>query len=137
MKDRGINESFRASYEQALTKISEGLGKPKFTKKRDAINQRIGRLKEKCKRVSAHYQIDMKVDEARDRVTALPWNDQTQPASKQTHPGDYKSRTTLTDWNDESLWRTYSGLADPESVFRILKSELGIRLGLSSPRRSL
>ncbi len=27
------------------------------------MNQRIGRLKEKCKRVSAHYRIDMEVDE--------------------------------------------------------------------------
>ena len=30
--------------------------KSNCTKKRDAIHQRIGRLKEKCQRVSAHYQ---------------------------------------------------------------------------------
>jgi transposase len=127
MKDQSINESFREKYEQELKKISEGLQKPRFTKKRDALSQRIGRLKEKCKRVSAHYRIDMKVDETTGLVSALTWEYQPQPASKQTHPGVYNLRTTLTDWNDEDLWRTYTMLTDLESVFRSLKSELGMR----------
>jgi len=127
MKDQSINERFRAKYEQELEKISEGLQKPSFTKKRDAIHQRIGRLKEKCRRVSAHYQIELKVDEASGLVTALTWDYQPQPASKQTHPGVYKLRTTLTTWDDETLWRTYTMLTDLESVFRSLKSELGMR----------
>jgi transposase len=127
MKDQSINESFREKYERELKKISEGLHKPNTIKKRDAINQRIGRLKEKCKRVSAHYRIDMKVDEASELVTELTWTYQPQPASKQTHPGVYKLRTTLTDWTDETLWRTYTMLTDLESVFRSLKSELGMR----------
>ena len=127
MKDQSINESFREKYEQELKKISEGLQKPRFTKKRDALSQRIGRLKEKCKRVSAHYRIDMTVDETTGLVSALTWEYQPQPASKQTHPGVYNLRTTLTDWNDEDLWRTYTMLTDLESVFRSLKSELGMR----------
>ena len=127
IKDQSINESFRAKYEEELEKISAGLQKPNFAKKRDAIHQRIGRLKEKCKRVSAHYQIDLQVDEATGRVTALTWDYAPQPASKQTHPGVYKLRTTLTDWGDQTLWRTYTMLTDLESVFRSLKSELGMR----------
>jgi transposase len=127
MKDQSINESFRAKYEQELNKISDGLQKPRFTKKRDVIHERIGRLKEKCKRVSTHYQIDLKVDEASGLVTALTWNYQPQPASKQTHPGVYKLRTTQILWDDETLWRTYTMLTDLESVFRSLKSELGMR----------
>jgi len=126
-KDQGINERFRKKYEAELIKISEGLQKPRSTKKRDAINQRLGRLKEKCKRVSAHYQIEMQVDEATDHITALTWEYRPQAASKQTDPGVYKLRTTLTDWDDESLWRTYTMLTDLESVFKSLKSELGMR----------
>lgn len=38
-----------------------------------------------------------------------------------------KLRTTLIDWDDEALWRTYTMLTDLESVFRSLKSELGMR----------
>jgi transposase len=127
MKDESINENFRKKYEQELRKISEGLRQPRTTKKRDALSQRIGRLKEKCKRVSAHYQIDLKVDKTTGLVSELTWEYQPQPASKQTHPGVYKLRTTLTDWDDEALWRTYTMLTDLESVFRSLKSELGMR----------
>lgn len=127
MKDQSINESFRAKYEKSLEEISAGLQKPNFTKKRDAINQRIGRLKEKYKRVSAHYQIDLQVDETSRLVTALTWDYQPQSASKQTHPGVYKLRTTQIHWNDETLWRTYTMLTDLESVFRSLKSEFGMR----------
>ena len=127
MKDKSINTSFQEKYEQELNKINEGLHKPRTTKKRDPINQRIGRLKEKYKRVSSHYQINLKTNEATGLVTELTWDYQPQTASKQTHPGVYKLRTTLTDWDDETLWRTYTMLTDLESVFRSLKSELGMR----------
>lgn len=125
--DQGINENFRKKYEAELRKISKGLSKPGFTKKRDALNQRLGRLKEKCKRVSAHYRLEMQVVQASDQVTSLTWTYQPLAESKQTHPGVYKLRTTLTQWGDEELWRTYTMLTDLESVFRSLKSELGMR----------
>jgi transposase len=127
MKDQSINESFKAKYEKELKKISDGLSKPRCSKKRDAIHQRIGRLKEKNKRVSQHYQLSIKVNEESGLVTELTWDFQPQPESKQTHPGVYKLRTTLTDWEDEVIWRTYTMLTDLESVFRSLKSELGMR----------
>jgi transposase len=127
MKDQSINESFKAKYEKELKKISDGLSQPRCNKKRDAIHQRIARLKEKNKRVSQHYQLDIKVNEKSGLVTELKWDFQPQPESKQTHPGVYKLRTTLTDWEDEVIWRTYTMLTDLESVFRSLKSELGMR----------
>jgi transposase len=127
MKDDSINGHFREKYEEELKAISEGLHKPRCTKKRNAVCERIGRLKEKCKRVSAHYEIKMEVDEATGLVTQLTWDYKPQQNSKQTHPGVYKLRTTLTDWDDENLWRTYTMLTDLESVFRSLKSELGMR----------
>ena len=126
-KDEGINVRFREKYEAELGKINAGLNKPRYTKKRDAINERIGRLKEKCKRVSAHYRLEMTVTEGTDQVTSLRWHYEPLPSSKQTDPGVYKLRTTLTDWEDETLWRTYTMLTDLESVFRSLKSELGMR----------
>ena len=44
-----------------------------------------------------------------------------------THPGVYCLRSNQTDWDEESLWRTYTTLTDVEAVFRSLKSELGLR----------
>jgi transposase len=127
MKDKSINTSFQKKYELELNKINEGLHKPRTTKKHGPVNQRIGRLKEKYKRISSHYQISLTTDESTGLVTELTWDYQPQPASKQTHPGVYQLRTTLTDWDDETLWRTYTMLTDLESVFRSLKSELGLR----------
>jgi len=112
VKDKSINTGFQEKYEQELNKINEGLHKPRTTKNRDPINQRIGRLKEKYKRVSGHYQINLQTNEATGLVTQLTWDYQPQPASKQTHPGVYKLRTTLTDWDDETLWRTYTMLTE-------------------------
>ena len=44
-----------------------------------------------------------------------------------THPGVYCLRSNETGWDEEQLWRTYIMLTDLESVFRSLKSELGMR----------
>ena len=44
-----------------------------------------------------------------------------------THPGVYCLRSNQTDWDEETLWRTYVTLTDIEAVFRSLKSELGLR----------
>jgi len=44
-----------------------------------------------------------------------------------THPGVYCLRTNVLDWDEQKLWQTYSMLTDIKSVFRSLKSELGLR----------
>ena len=44
-----------------------------------------------------------------------------------THPGVYCLRGNVTDWDEATLWRTYTTLTDVEAVFRTLKSELGLR----------
>ena len=49
-----------------------------------------------------------------------------------THPGVYCLRSNQTDWDEETLWRTYITLTDLEAVFRSLKSELGPTPDLSS-----
>jgi transposase len=36
-------------------------------------------------------------------------------------------RTNQDQWDEETLWRTYTMLTDLEAVFRCLKSELGLR----------
>ena len=44
-----------------------------------------------------------------------------------THPGVYCLRTNELQWDEATLWRTYTMLTDLEAVFRSLKSELGLR----------
>jgi len=49
------------------------------------------------------------------------------PHSRVSHPGVYCLRTNQNDWDEVTLWRTYTMLTDLEAVFRSLKSELGLR----------
>jgi len=126
-KDGAINESFRQKFEEELTKLAAGLSKPRCTKKRDKVNQRIGRLKQRYQRVGQHYRIELKLDEKKDTVTGIEWYFEPQPGSKHSHPGVYTLRSNQMDWDDEKLWRTYTMLTDLEAVFRSLKSELGMR----------
>ena len=37
-----------------------------------------------------------------------------------THPGVYCLRSSETDWDEDTLWRTYTTLIDVEAVFRTL-----------------
>ncbi len=126
-KDTAINESFRKKFEAELEKLAAGLSKPRCTKKRDKINQRIGRLKQRYPRVGQHYRIELNLDEKKDIVTGIEWHFEPVENSKLSHPGVYTLRSNQTDWDDEKLWRTYTMLTDLEAVFRSLKSELGMR----------
>ena len=46
---------------------------------------------------------------------------------RETLPGVYCLRTNQEQWDETTLWRTYTMLTDLEAVFRCLKSELGLR----------
>ena len=126
-KDAAIDQHFRERFEEELTGIAAGLQKKGYTKKRDRLNERIGRLKERFKRISSHYRIELTGNDSAETVSELNWYYEPSPTSKQNHPGVYCLRSNQTDWDAETLWRTYTMLTDLESVFRSLKSELGLR----------
>jgi hypothetical protein len=60
-------------------------------------------------------------------VTAITWVKNIKPGSAAAHPGVYCLRTTLVDQDNATLWRTYIMLTELESVFRSLKTDLGLR----------
>ncbi len=126
-KEKGILERFSRRFEQGLTRISEGLSRPRTPKGVGKVRERIGRLKEQSRGMAQHYTIEVLTDESGQKATGLTWKRQPRPGSMATHPGVYCLRSNQTDWDEESLWRTYTLLTDVEAVFRSLKSELGLR----------
>ena len=60
-------------------------------------------------------------------VSAITWTKRVKPGTAAAHPGVYCLRTTLVEQDDATLWRTYSMLTNLESVFRSLKTDLGLR----------
>ena len=126
-KEKAIAERLAKRFEKALTTLSEGLSRPRTQKRIDKIWQRIGRLKEKSRGVAQHYDIDVTSSEDGTQALAITWRRRPVNGSMLTHPGVYCLRSNQTDWDEETLWRTYITLTDLEAVFRSLKSELGLR----------
>ena len=120
-------ERFATGFENGLKKIAEGLAKPRGEKRHGKLLERIGRLKEKSRGASQHYQVELMTDESGKLATGLTWNKVPVDGTMVTHPGVYCLRSNETGWDEEKLWRTYTMLTDLESVFRSLKSELGLR----------
>jgi transposase len=125
-KENAMTKQFAERFEQGLSKLVEGLSKPRSEKRYEKIQQRIGSLKAKSHGVSQHYQIDVATDADGKKVTGITWRQEPLTGSMWTHPGVYCLRSNEVDWNEETLWRTYIMLTDLEAVFRSMKSELGM-----------
>jgi transposase len=126
-KEQAMQDRARERFEQALQKLHDGLSRKGTTKKYGKIMERIGRLREKYSRAAQHYHINVDHDPDSDNATAIRWQRREKPQSQATDPGIYALRTDLIDWDEATLWNTYTLLTDLEAVFRSLKSELGLR----------
>ena len=72
-------------------------------------------------------EVELDTDESSERATAVRFTRRPVGGTMMTHPGVYCLRSSETDWDEATLWRTYFTLADLEAVFRSLNSELGLR----------
>jgi Transposase DDE domain len=126
-KETAMVTRFTQGFEAGLQKIVAGLQKPRAEKRHDKILERIGRLQEKSRGASQHYTVTLVTDAAGKTVTSLSWEKSLVSGTMATHPGVYCLRSNEMTWDEERLWRTYTMLTDLESVFRSLKSELGLR----------
>ena len=125
-KESSMTARFCKTFEDGLQKLADGLNKPRCTKNKDKLLQRIGRLQQKSHGIGQHYTINLSTNE-NNIVTALTWERIPVSGSQLTHPGVYCLRTNELAWDETTLWRTYTMLTDLEAVFRSLKSELGMR----------
>ena len=91
-KERGIVERFSRRFEQGLTRLSEGLSRPRTHKGIEKVRERR-RLKEQSRGVAQHYTIEVLTDESGRKATALTWKRQPRQGSMATHPGVYCLRS--------------------------------------------
>jgi hypothetical protein len=126
-EETAIAARFATSFEAGLEKLAAGLAKPRGQKKLAEIQQRIGRLKEKSRGVSQHYEIVVTPDETGEKAASIAWTKTPVEGSMPTHPGVCCLRSNETTWDAETLWHTYTMLTDLEAVFRGLESEPGLR----------
>ncbi len=126
-KDRAIDEAKSAGFEAVLLKLQAGLSKPRGTRDVGKIMERLGRAKQRYSRAAQHYQVEVTKNDTGKLVSAITWTKRIKPGSAAAHPGVYCLRTTLVALDNATLWRTYTMLTNLESVFRSLKTDLGLR----------
>ena len=126
-KERAIDAAKTAGFEAVLLKLQAGLGKPRGTRDVAKIMERLGRAKQRYSRAAQHYQVEVTKDDTGTQVRAITWTKRIKPGSAAAHPGVYCLRTTLIELDNATLWRTYTMLTNLESVFRSLKTDLGLR----------
>ncbi len=129
-KDRAIDTAKATGLEAALAKLQASLTKPKgktSTQDVGTFMQRLGRAKQRFARAAQHCEITVTTDPEGKLVTAITWVKSIKPGSTAARPGVYCLRTTLVEQDNATLWRTYTMLTNLESVFRSLKTDLGLR----------
>jgi transposase len=121
-----MKQSFRKRFEDELKKVSEGILKPRGRKKFTKVLERIGRLKEKHKRISGCYEINVVPSEDKTIATAIEWKVIDEKMSDKL-TGSYFLRTNLVTMGAKELWQLYNTLRGVEDAFRFMKSSLGLR----------
>ena len=126
-KEQAIGQLFSKRFEEAMQNLSDGLTVPKRLKKYDKVVEKIGRLKEKFSKAAKLYTISVEQDKKSGNACKIIWQLKPAQDTTDTYPGVYCLRTNQSDWDETTLWKTYTMLTDLEAVFRSLKSELGLR----------
>ena len=100
-KEQAIRNRFHVRMEEALNTLHAGLNKKGTIKKYTKILERIGRLREKNRRVAQDYRIEVIADDEQKNAIRIEWQRKPQRAQKDQHCGVYCLRTNIPDWSEE------------------------------------
>ena len=121
IKETGIQNRFERRFEEELTKVHNALSKKHGTKNYDKVIEKIGRLKERYKRIARRYEITVVKND--NLATSVAW----QRKKEDHHPGMYALRSNRLDFTEQEFFDIFCLLTDIEDAFRSMKSELGLR----------
>ena len=122
-KEQGIKSLFQQRLEEELIKAHSALSKKNGTKRYEKVIEKIGRLKERFKRVAHCYEVIVEKDPETNKAKAINWH----LKETENNNGLYVLRTNKADLTEEQIWNIYNTLTDIEDAFRCMKSELGLR----------
>lgn len=123
IKETGIKTLFERRFEEKLTQMQNALFRKGGTKKYDKVLERIGKFKEKYRRVAKRYEIQVEKDDKSGNAINISWQmKQIDDAS-----GYYILRTNQVDLSGKGVFEIFNMLLDVEDAFRSMKSELGLR----------
>jgi transposase len=121
-KEESMSGKLTKRFVEGLANIKSSLSKKRGVKQEGAVNQRIGRLRQKYPSISKLYSIELKIDEnktVRDIIY--------EQSKQDKEAGVYFIRSSQNQLTEELIWEIYNILRDLESAFRCLKTDLDIR----------
>lgn len=121
-----MKQSFKKRFEVDLVKLASGLAKPKGRKKYTKVLERVGRLKEKHKRISGCYEVTVQAADDGINAVSVDWKIIEEKMNEKL-TGHYFLRTNLVGMGPKELWSLYNTLRGVEDAFRFMKSSLGLR----------
>jgi transposase len=121
-KEVSMGNKLTKRFVQGLEDIKASLSKKRGIKQESAVNQRIGRLRQKYPSISKLYKIELKVDE--NKIVSDILYEQSIPEKE---AGVYFIRSSQKQITEELIWEIYNILREMESTFRCLKTDLDIR----------
>src|SRR2546428_8448878 len=123
-----MHARFTQRIETGLHTLAARVARARQLLDRGQLERQIGRLLDRTPRAAGRYTIELAPDPTRPAGLALQGAARREWTEWARHSeGCYVLRTNITDWDAETLWRTYVQLTDAEAAFRIQKSELSIR----------
>jgi transposase len=126
-KEEAMYERRCNLFEEGLGAIAAGIHKKGGTKKRDKVNERIGRLKQRFNAVWSDYEISLGYTD-KETVTSVEWKkDAGKQKTSESKHGKYIIQTDLDQEKEENIWEFYNVIRTVEETFRVLKSDLDIR----------
>ncbi len=125
VKEQSMADKLEARFIDELKSLQDGLAKKGTTKKIEKVWERLGRIKEKNKGVSARFDID--VEQKNELATNIKWTKKARSQSTTKTYGEYFIRTNIENAEEKKLWQAYNTIREVESTFRCLKSDLMLR----------
>ncbi|MDR0230968.1 MAG: IS1634 family transposase [Dysgonamonadaceae bacterium] len=121
-KELSMSSKLTKRFVEGLENIKSSLSKKRGIKNENAVNQRIGRLKQKYPSISKLYKIEPIVNDSKI-VTDIIY----EQSKSGTEEGVYFIRCSQSLLTEELIWEIYNILREIESTFRCLKTDLDIR----------
>ena len=130
LKERSMHGQACSRYEQGLEAIRAGILKKGGTKKRDAVNNRLGRLDRQYGAIRKEYDVTFTYEGTgkNEKAVGMDWRRKEDcAAARSSFHGKYVLLTSLDESEELNIWKFYNVIRTVEETFHTLKSDLDIR----------
>jgi hypothetical protein len=130
VKERSMHDQAARRYEEGLEAIRAGIMKKGGTKKRDAVNNRLGRLDKQYGAIRKEYEVTFTYEGTgkKEKAVGMEWKrKQDSIAARSKFHGKYVLLTSLDESDELNVWKFYNVIRTVEETFCTLKSDLDIR----------